>query len=202
MLILKDRGNAFDDNWIYIHDPSVKVGRIQNFRSWSPEMVPDPDKACYGLEYFCFETRRPVEVNRRRTDRIGYARADPDRPGRRRATCSMAGRSAEEGISRLRRRLCASCRSHSAGIGRSLSELASCRPQRHAQIQQSGPRHDDRDALRGKYSGRPKTLRSLEVNSDAEYHEAGAAGAQEATGTALRLVPKRVATEPELVRKG
>src|SRR4051794_2907438 len=54
MLILKDR-QKFDDNWIYIHDPSVKVGRIQNFRSWSPEMVPDPDKACYGLEYFCFE---------------------------------------------------------------------------------------------------------------------------------------------------
>jgi protoporphyrinogen oxidase len=54
MLILKER-NMFDDNWIYIHDPSVKVGRIQNFRSWSPEMVPDPDKACYGLEYFCFE---------------------------------------------------------------------------------------------------------------------------------------------------
>src|SRR5215208_4847715 len=54
MLILKNR-DAFEDNWIYIHDPGVKVGRIQNFRSWSPEMVPDPDKACYGLEYFCFE---------------------------------------------------------------------------------------------------------------------------------------------------
>jgi protoporphyrinogen oxidase len=45
----------FDDNWIYIHDPSVKVGRVQNFRSWSPEMVPDPTLACLGLEYFCFE---------------------------------------------------------------------------------------------------------------------------------------------------
>jgi len=45
----------FPDNWIYIHDPSVKVGRIQNFRSWSPEMVPDPELACLGLEYFCFE---------------------------------------------------------------------------------------------------------------------------------------------------
>src|SRR5204863_241005 len=54
MLILKDR-EMFDDNWIYIHDPSVKVGRVQNFRSWSPEMVPEPDKVCYGLEYFCFE---------------------------------------------------------------------------------------------------------------------------------------------------
>ena len=54
MLILKDR-EMFDDNWIYIHDPSVKVGRVQNFRSWSPEMVPETDKVCYGLEYFCFE---------------------------------------------------------------------------------------------------------------------------------------------------
>ena len=54
VLILKDR-KIFDDNWIYIHDPAVKVGRIQNFKSWSPEMVPDPALCCYGLEYFCFE---------------------------------------------------------------------------------------------------------------------------------------------------
>lgn len=53
-VIVKDR-KIFDDNWIYIHDPSVKVGRIQNFKSWSPHMVPDPTTNCYGLEYFCFE---------------------------------------------------------------------------------------------------------------------------------------------------
>ena len=53
-LIVKDR-NVFDDQWIYIHDPDVKVGRIQNFKSWSPEMVPTPDQSCYGMEYFCFE---------------------------------------------------------------------------------------------------------------------------------------------------
>jgi len=47
--------DLFPDNWIYIHDPKVKVGRIQNFRSWSPEMVPDESIACVGLEYFCFE---------------------------------------------------------------------------------------------------------------------------------------------------
>jgi protoporphyrinogen oxidase len=46
---------TFNDNWIYIHDPSVKVGRVQNFTSWSPEMVPDRDAGCLGLEYFCFE---------------------------------------------------------------------------------------------------------------------------------------------------
>ncbi|MEY4269640.1 MAG: hypothetical protein RLZZ58_856 [Pseudomonadota bacterium] len=47
--------DLFPDNWIYIHDSKVKVGRVQNFRSWSPEMVPDPAIACVGLEYFCFE---------------------------------------------------------------------------------------------------------------------------------------------------
>ena len=47
---------GFDDNWIYIHDPEVKVGRIQNFKSWSPEMVPGPEFDCLGLEYFCFES--------------------------------------------------------------------------------------------------------------------------------------------------
>lgn len=47
--------DLFPDNWIYIHDPRVKVGRVQNFRSWSPEMVPDDSLACVGLEYFCFE---------------------------------------------------------------------------------------------------------------------------------------------------
>jgi protoporphyrinogen oxidase len=53
-LILRER-NRFSDNWIYIHDPSVKVGRVQNYKSWSPYMVPDPAYCCYGLEYFCFE---------------------------------------------------------------------------------------------------------------------------------------------------
>ena len=43
------------DNWVYIHDPSVTVGRVQNFRSWSPEMIPDGVSTCLGLEYFCFE---------------------------------------------------------------------------------------------------------------------------------------------------
>ena len=49
-----DGEDLFPDNWIYIHDSSVRVGRIQNFRSWSPWMVPDQSKASVGLEYFCF----------------------------------------------------------------------------------------------------------------------------------------------------
>ena len=54
VLIVKER-HKFADNWIYIHDPEVKVGRIQNFKSWSPAMVPQDDLVAYGLEYFCFE---------------------------------------------------------------------------------------------------------------------------------------------------
>jgi protoporphyrinogen oxidase len=53
--LMIDRADVFPDNWIYIHDPSVHVGRIQNFKNWSPDMVPDQTKTCLGLEYFCFE---------------------------------------------------------------------------------------------------------------------------------------------------
>lgn len=55
VVLIIDKENLFPDNWIYIHDPNVKLGRIQNFKNWSPDMVPDPSKTCLGLEYFCFE---------------------------------------------------------------------------------------------------------------------------------------------------
>ncbi len=82
VLILKDQ-NKFDDNWIYIHDPSVKVGRVQNFKSWSPYMVPDPSMACYGLEYFCFEgdgmwtssDDTLIELGKKEIEQIGLANA-------------------------------------------------------------------------------------------------------------------------------
>jgi protoporphyrinogen oxidase len=51
--VIIDRPQLFPDNWIYIHDPAVKIGRIQNFKNWSPDMVPDQSKTCLGLEYFC-----------------------------------------------------------------------------------------------------------------------------------------------------
>jgi protoporphyrinogen oxidase len=54
VLILKDRQHL-TDNWIYVHDKHVDVARIQNFKSWSPDMVPDQSMCCYGLEYFCFK---------------------------------------------------------------------------------------------------------------------------------------------------
>lgn len=53
-LILKKK-DLFPDNWIYIHSPEVEVGRIQNFRSWSDEMLPDTEHSSIGMEYFCNE---------------------------------------------------------------------------------------------------------------------------------------------------
>jgi protoporphyrinogen oxidase len=56
--LIINKPEVFPDTWIYIHDPEVKVGRIQNFKNWSPFMVPEPNKTCLGLEYFCFEGDR------------------------------------------------------------------------------------------------------------------------------------------------
>jgi protoporphyrinogen oxidase len=53
--LIVNRKEVSPDNWIYVHDPGVKVGRIQNFKNWSPAMVPDPNKSCLGMEYFVFE---------------------------------------------------------------------------------------------------------------------------------------------------
>jgi len=53
--LIVDARHLFPDNWIYVHDPKVRLGRIQNFKNWSPAMVPDPGTTCLGLEYFCQE---------------------------------------------------------------------------------------------------------------------------------------------------
>ena len=53
VLIIVNAVDLFPDNWIYIHEPGLQVGRIQNFKNWSPAMVPDPNKSALGLEYFC-----------------------------------------------------------------------------------------------------------------------------------------------------
>jgi protoporphyrinogen oxidase len=50
-----DQEDLFPDNWIYIHTPGVKVGRVQNFNNWSAALIPEPGRTCLGLEYFCFE---------------------------------------------------------------------------------------------------------------------------------------------------
>jgi protoporphyrinogen oxidase len=51
--LILDGDDLFPDNWIYVHTPGLKVGRIQNFNNWSRAMVPDPGRTCLGLEYFC-----------------------------------------------------------------------------------------------------------------------------------------------------
>jgi protoporphyrinogen oxidase len=74
----------FPDNWVYVHDDRVRVGRIQNFRAWSPWMTPEPNRSCVGLEYFCFEGDRLwstsdaelVELGRREIAELGLIDAD------------------------------------------------------------------------------------------------------------------------------
>src|SRR5690242_9988098 len=79
--LIVNQPDLFPDNWIYIHDPSVKVGRIQNFKNWSPEMVPDKSKTSLGLEYFCSEGDEVwnmpdtdlIELGKHEVERIGLA---------------------------------------------------------------------------------------------------------------------------------
>ncbi|MGD9810366.1 MAG: NAD-dependent epimerase/dehydratase family protein [Sphingobium sp.] len=47
--------DPFPDNWIYVHSPEVRVARVQNFRAWSEELVPDASRSSIGMEYFCQE---------------------------------------------------------------------------------------------------------------------------------------------------
>jgi len=82
--LIVNRAEVFPDNWIYIHDPEVRMGRIQNFKNWSPDMVPDPNTTCLGLEYFCFAgdglwTMRDedlIALGKREIEMLGLARAD------------------------------------------------------------------------------------------------------------------------------
>ena len=55
VVLIIDEPHLFSDNWIYIHSPDVRVGRIQNFKNWSPAMVPDDGKTSLGMEFFCDE---------------------------------------------------------------------------------------------------------------------------------------------------
>jgi protoporphyrinogen oxidase len=55
VVLMIDKKNLFPDQWIYIHSPDVKVGRIQNYANWSAAMLPDQEKTCIAMEYFCAE---------------------------------------------------------------------------------------------------------------------------------------------------
>ena len=56
--LLVNKEDVFPDSWIYLPDPRIKVGRIQNYKNWSPAMVADPKLTCLGLEYFCSQGDR------------------------------------------------------------------------------------------------------------------------------------------------
>ena len=84
VVLIVDRPETFPDTWIYVHEPNVRVGRIQNFKNWSPDLVPDPSKTSLGLEYFCFEgddlwTMSDADLlalGRREIDAMGLVPAD------------------------------------------------------------------------------------------------------------------------------
>jgi protoporphyrinogen oxidase len=79
-----NRKDVMPDNWIYVHEAGVRVGRIQNFKNWSPAMVPDPNKTCLGMEYFVFENddlwsspdEKLIELAKREIENLGLARAE------------------------------------------------------------------------------------------------------------------------------
>jgi len=201
MLILKDR-HMFDDNWIYIHDPSVKVGRVQNFRSWSPEMVPEPDKVCYGLEYFCFEhdglwdssDSNLIELAKQELVKIGLAREGDFVDG-----CVVRQKKAypvyDDDYAR-----------HVATIR---EELDHRYPNLHLVGRNGMHKYNNQDhAMMTAMLCVENILADAElydlwqVNSDAEYHESGPGAAKETIGTGLRLVPTRVVAAPELAPEG
>jgi protoporphyrinogen oxidase len=195
MLILKER-NVFDDNWIYIHDPSVKVGRIQNFRSWSPEMIPDPDKACYGLEYFCFEhdglwdskDTELIELAKRELIKIGLAKEGDVVDG-----CVVRQKKAypvyDDDYAR-----------HVATIRQELEDRY---PNLHLVGRNGMHKYNNQDhammtamLCTENILADTKLYDLWQVNGDAEYHEGGAVPAEESHGTAVRLVPMRIGPEP------
>ena len=197
MLILKER-NKFADNWIYIHDPSVRVGRVQNFKSWSPEMVPDPDKACYGLEYFCFEgdglwqsrDEDLIELAKRELIKIGLA---------------QEGDVVDGTVVRQKKAYPVYDDDYAMHVATIRQELDTRYPNLHLVGRNGMHKYNNQDHAMmtamlcvENILADTKLYDLWQVNQDAEYHEAGAAAAEEPNGTALRLVPTRVVAAGEL----
>ena len=189
MLIVRAR-DAFPDNWIYIHDPSVKVGRIQNFRSWSPEMVPEADKACYGLEYLCFEhdglwetsDADLIALGQRELEQIGLARAAQVIDG-----CVVRQKKAYPVYDEDYARNVAAIR----------AELEQRYPNLHLVGRNGMHKYNNQDhammtamlCVENILAGE-KLYDLWQVNGDAEYHETVAPTAEQ-SGAAIRLVPMR-----------
>lgn len=71
VVLIAKREAVFPDNWIYIHEPDVKMGRIQNYKNWSPEMVPDSSRSSLGLEYFLWEKDEEWDWSHERLIELG-----------------------------------------------------------------------------------------------------------------------------------
>ncbi|MGH8163022.1 MAG: NAD(P)/FAD-dependent oxidoreductase, partial [Rhodanobacteraceae bacterium] len=197
MLVVR-ADDAFTDNWIYIHDPAVKVGRIQNFRSWSPEMVPEPDKACYGLEYFCFEhdglwdssDAELIALAKRELVQIGLA---------------QAGDVVDGCVVRQKKAYPVYDDDYARHVAMIRTELEQRYPNLHLVGRNGMHKYNNQDhammtaMLCVENILAEEQLYDLwQVNGDAEYHETGAAETEPAQGSAVRLVPMRAAVTPEL----
>jgi protoporphyrinogen oxidase len=188
--LIVDKPDLFPDNWIYIHEPSVKVGRIQNFRSWSPEMVPDDKLACLGLEYFCFEgdglwTSSDAEL-------IALAKKE----------LAIVGLAAEGDVTdgcvvRQRKAYPVYDEGYKASVEAIRAELAQKFPTLHLVGRNGMHKYNNQDHAMMTAMLTVKNIVAGDivydvwnVNEDAEYHEAGAAGAHAALDS-VRQVPRR-----------
>jgi protoporphyrinogen oxidase len=189
--LIVDKPDLFPDNWIYIHEPSVKVGRIQNFRSWSPEMVPDEKLSCLGLEYFCFEgdglwtssDADLIALAKRELAAVGLAREDEIKDG-----CVVRQKKAYPVYDD-------EYRMH---IDTIREDIAAHYPTLHLVGRNGMHKYNNQDhammtamlTVRNILAG--ETLYDVwGVNEDAEYHEGGSSSEQEALSS-VRQVPRRI----------
>ena len=189
--LMVDKPASFADNWIYIHDPSVKVGRVQNFGSWSPDMVPT-GTTCLGLEYFCFEDdglwtmsdRDLVALATQEIVKVGLVSAADVVDGcvvRQPKAYPVYDDAYREHMEVIRRDLEQSYPSLHL-IGR--NGMHKYNNQDHAMMTAM---LTARNIMAGE-----RIYDIWQVNEDAEYHEAGASGAQALASE--RLVPLRAST--------
>lgn len=172
--------DLFPDNWIYIHDAKVQVGRIQNFRSWSPEMVPDPQVACVGLEYFCFEG-----------DGL-WAMADEDLVALATREMAILGLVRPEqviggAVVRQEKAYPVYDEAYAANVATLRAELETRYPTLHLVGRNGMHRYNNQDHAMMTAMLSVENILAGEkiydiwcVNEDAEYHEAGAEGARKA----------------------
>jgi protoporphyrinogen oxidase len=186
--------DLFPDNWIYIHDPSVKVGRVQNFRSWSPEMVPD-GMSCLGLEYFCFEG--DGLWNAADTDLIALAKHEIAKIG----LISNAD-VVDACVVRQPKAYPVYDEAYRDNIAMVKLDLEQSYPTLHLVGRNGMHKYNNQDhammtaMLTAKNILAGKRIYDIwAVNEDAEYHEAGNSAAEEALRSE-RLVPRRIEAGP------